>query len=400
MPIADRLERLFRSPEGVVARTLECALWNPEAYSRGGIPRECILAADTNSEVTALSSYTDLVAASWLRHDLPRKLLYGDHGVGILLWPTANRGVASARDVGWATQARYTAGRAEQGLPVFCADGSAASLGESMAEAADKSCRAAETFNDARSRFIEANYGAHACAWHDWERMAQTAHAFVTAPRRDGSQQHSACTPNAWDDVRCVHNQVFVSYEPKDVAAVYLLAYNEDEGGVHDRQMVDAYRLALALHASLVHEQARAHASDLEAPPLVMINVSCAINDTASLLSPMVWPPPPASPPVPAPPPAPPRSPLPLPPPPPLRSPQPSTATALDGVSFRYAVGLLGVAVAIIALLYLCWQRRRGGGAPHRPAQRKQPEDDGMELAPGDSSSTPRRERPGMLFDR
>ena len=34
------------------------------------------------------------------------------------------------------------------------------------------------------------------------------------------------------------------------------------------------------------------------------------------------------------------------------------------------------------------------------PAQRKQPEDDGMELAPGDSSSTPRRERPGMLFDR
>jgi hypothetical protein len=185
------------------------------------------------------------------------------------------------------------------------------------------------------------------------------------------------------------------------VAAVYLLAYNEDEGGVHDRQMADAYRLALALHASLVHEQARAHASDLEAPPLVMINVSCAINDTASLLSPMVWPPPPASPPVPAQPPSPPRSPLPLPPPPPPRQPLfPSTATPLDAVSFRYGVGMIGVAVAIIALLYLCWQRRRGGGAPRRSAQRKQPEDDGIELAPGDSSSTPRRERPGMLFDR
>ena len=198
MPIADRLERLFRSPEGVVARTLECALWNPEAYSRGGIPRECILAADTNSEVTALSSYTDLGGRR--------------HGCGmtcresccmaIMAWDycCGRRRIAASRVHEMSAGPRRRATRPD-GRSRACQ--SSAQMDQRRASARawprrrTNPRRAAETFNDARSRFLEANYSTHACAWHDWERMAQTAHAFVTAPRRDGSQRafsmHAEC---------------------------------------------------------------------------------------------------------------------------------------------------------------------------------------------------------------
>ena len=87
--------------------------------------------SDADDGVTALSSYTDFVAASWLRHDLSLHLIFGEHGVGLLLLPTATRGLAAARDLGWATQSKFEAGRADQDVAAICAGVPAVFVGAS-----------------------------------------------------------------------------------------------------------------------------------------------------------------------------------------------------------------------------------------------------------------------------
>ena len=107
---APELERLFRSSAGVVVRMLECGKW-----------KETATAADYECDGSATASpdtYTDsrgdrlahfyrpwppphhappsyaqgaALAASWLRHDLPRMLPKGAHSVGLALGSSASR---------------------------------------------------------------------------------------------------------------------------------------------------------------------------------------------------------------------------------------------------------------------------------------------------------------------
>ena len=103
---AEQLERLYHSSTGVVARVLECGRFSDRP---GGMPRECIYDEGADDNVSVLSSYNDFVAASWLRHDVSRQLIHGELTVGLLLWSSADRGLAGARDLGALTQAAFEA---------------------------------------------------------------------------------------------------------------------------------------------------------------------------------------------------------------------------------------------------------------------------------------------------
>ena len=317
----DRLERLFRSQSGLVARTLECEMFAPSVYTHrpGGIPRECIYSSNADNNVSVLSSYGDLVAASWLRHDLPRRLIVGENGVGLLLWPSASRGLAGAKDLGYATQASFETGRAELAR---CA-ATPAGLGASMASLASASCRGANSIRDARWMFLwsaDEHSQTQACGWSNWESMAQTIQAFLAAPQPEATAS-TVCVPQTPSDLRCMHNQVFVSFGPFDVAAVFV----ESSVVVGQQQLLserrsgrqsEAFSLARAVHASLLRVHGLAASAS---PPLVMLNQSCSVDDAdASLLvlvlplpTPPSIPPPPSSPPSspPSPSPPPPRAP-------------------------------------------------------------------------------------------
>ena len=286
------LERLFRSSSGVLARSIECDTfahnWSLVLYPKrsGGIPRECIDEVQrgrlVDDNVTELSSYRDMVAASWLRSDLPRRVVYGFSGVGLLFWPTARRGIASASDVGWATQSAFSSfilQRHKDGWNGVCSSGPAA-LGARMAELADAACRGASVIADAKETWRPQFSTTLACAWHDWEQMAKTTHAFLTAPRSSATST-TPCVTHTAHDLRCGHNQVFVQFEPSDVAAVYVKSWLRHTGMSHALSVARAVRHSLA-------RATRRSAREMEEVPLVWLNESCAVHDEhASLLTPL-----------------------------------------------------------------------------------------------------------------
>ena len=409
----DGLERLFRSSEGVVARALECTRFDPEAYAHrpGAVPRECIFADDSERDdnVTVLSSYTDMVAASWLRHDMPRQVITGYHGVGLLLSSSASRGLASARDLGWSTQESFERGRrSHQGQATFCA-GTAASLGRSMTVAAIESCEAAATFAEANSVFHEDYYDTQACAWSDWDQMALTSRIFRAEEWRD-AYMTTACVANTRWDLRCTYNQVFARFEPEDVAAIYVKA------SLTEGQLPFSIGVARAVHASFQRE---AGSSGAHVPPLVMLNDSCTTSDaSAHLLLPFVVSPPASAPSsvgqpsLSQPPPPPsqqPSSPWTAPTPapnPPLLSPPSASAELLDPGSLRLLIG--GSLVVGVTLWFYCCakadalrrRRRPGRDAPRRTSQLGVAMSDvAPPCASASANDAPASRRYGRLFD-
>lgn len=224
--------------QGVVARVLECGMFplSTKSIYPDGLPHECAKFAPSvhasfqnmtiNPEVTVTSSRDKFVAASFLRHDLPFRLVTGLR-MGLLLRPSLERGVASPTDI-------------------FCEDCSLIPHCDPNQKPSERAQLMKHAFRNACEGLTDpvaikrAFLASHRCINRDWERAMETQRLLFQLGLKEPSMcEIGPLVHGSWP--WCEANQVSVRYKTRDVAAIFVTSH-----------MLDAYtEVVRAIQASI-----------------------------------------------------------------------------------------------------------------------------------------------------